>query len=152
MDNPMTFTLELGKEKPTSFCECCENVVENVHGFVYKNMDAYAVYLASWTRGHGEEGVSLAVGLGEWGENATSEQRTSLGLEIRNSGEQYTFGILEPSSSPWGKTAFIGQMLTREQALRSGLKDDFFEVTEYIILNDARLLRDLEKLESYQLN
>ncbi len=152
MSYPTNFTLELGQEKPPSTCECCGNLLRSVHGFIYKSMDAYAVYLACWTEGHTESGVSLAIGLGEWNDDAGPEQRTSVGLECRASNNQYLFSILEPMDSPWSKTKFIGQMMTREQTLKSELKDDFLAVAEFITLNDARLSRGLEHLAPNHLN
>ena len=148
----MNLTLELGQEKPPSTCECCGNLLRSVHGFVYESMDAYAVYLACWTEGHAENGISLAISLGEWSDDAGPEQRMSVGLECRAASDQYTYSILEPTASPWRKTKFIGQMMTREQALKSELKDEFLRAAKYVTLNDVRLLRGLENLTSDRLN
>jgi hypothetical protein len=137
-------TIELGEERELSHCECCGNVTRSVHGFLYKDNDAYAVYFASWTDNHKERVVTIAIGLGEWGDNATEEDRFSVGLNAWSVAEQKNFAVIEPSDSPWGATKFIGRMMSRDSVLASPEKEEFFHVAEHIVNDDPRIKLVLE--------
>lgn len=132
-------TIEQGPEQESKFCTCCGNKTLTVHGFVYDDNNAYAVYFASWTPGHRERGLSMAIGLGEWGEGSSSGKRRSIGLECRTTGEQYQFMVIEPEQSPWGKSEFLGQMLPREKARDDFQIKEFFQIADHIVQEDSRV-------------
>jgi len=132
-------TIEQGPEQEPKYCTCCGNKTLTVHGFVYNDNNAYAVYFASWTLGHRERGVSMAIGLGEWGDGSSPEKRRSMGLECRTTGDQYQFVVIEPEQSPWGKSEFLGRMLPREKALDDIQIKEFFQIADHIIQEDPRV-------------
>ena len=134
-----TITIELGEQKEPTYCECCGNKNETVHGFVYNNNDAYAVYFASWTVSHLERGVTMAIGIGEWGEEAIPTQRFSVGIECRTTKDQIQFAIIDPEQSPWGRTEFLGRMLSREAALNHSSIKDIFNIAEHVVHDDTRI-------------
>ena len=132
-------TIEPGEAKEPTYCECCGNKTETVHGFVYNNNDAFAVYFASWTIGHSSKAVTIAIGLGDWGEGATPKQRHSIGLECRTTEDQIQFAVIDPEQSPWGRTEFIGRMLPRQEALKDSAIKKFFHIAEHVIHDDPRI-------------
>jgi len=70
-------------ETPTeSICECCGNVTVRLTRFVYRNGDAHAVYYAQYTSGHSEKRLSGLIGIGEWGEMGTPEERIAFPFQI----------------------------------------------------------------------
>ncbi len=99
-------TIEPGEAKESTYCECCGNKTETVYGFVYNNNDAYAVYFASWTIGHLERGVTMAIGLGGWAEGGIPDQRRSVGFECRTTEDQIQFAVIDPEQSLWGAQNF----------------------------------------------
>lgn len=132
-------TIEPGEAHEATSCECCGNKTETVHGFVYNNDDAYAVYFASWTIGHSERGVTMAIGLGEWGDGAASSQRRSIGLQCRTTDDEIQFMVIEPDQSPWGRKEFLGRMLPRETALQDSAIKEFFQIAERVVDDDPRV-------------
>jgi hypothetical protein len=132
-------SIEPGKAKEPTYCECCGNKTLTVHGFVYNNNNAYAVYLACWTVGHPERGVAMAIGLGEWGEGASPDQRRSVGLECRTTDNQIQFAVIDPEQSPWGRTEFLGRMLPRDTALKDAEIKEFFHIAEHVVQEDPRV-------------
>lgn len=138
-------TLELGDEHEPTTCSCCGNTTRTVHGFVYADGDAHAVYFATWTQGHVEKGVVMAVGVGEWGEGASPGRRRSVGLECRLGADQVQFTLTDPEQSPWGRTEFLGQMLSREAALKDPALPEIFHIAEHVVTDDARVAEFIAK-------
>ena len=132
-------TIEQGPEEDPKRCACCGNKTLTVHGFVYRDNNAHAVYFASWTIGHSERGVAMAIGLGEWGDGSSPETRRSIGLECRTTDDKFQFMIIDPGQSPWGKSEFLGRMLPREKALTDLQIDDFFQIADHIVQEDPRV-------------
>lgn len=132
-------TIEQGPEQEPRYCECCRNKTLTVHGFVYRDNSAHAVYFASWTLAHPERGVTMAISLGEWGEGSSPENRRSVALECRTTEDQYQFMIIDPEQSPWGKSEFLGRMLPREKALDDSRIDEFFRIADHIVQEDPRV-------------
>ncbi len=55
-------------EEPTeSVRECCQNTTVRLTRFVFQNDDAFVIYYAQFTNGHGEKRLSGIISLGEWG-------------------------------------------------------------------------------------
>lgn len=138
------YLVEIGENSSSSICDCCG--VESLfgHGFVYKNSDAYAVYYASWSNSHPDKVVTLALALGEWGDNSTSDDRVCFGLDAFNGDTEFLLSIIDQNNSPWSKTELLGPMLTRQEALDHFLLDEVFSITE-------RILEEHKSIEHYLL-
>jgi hypothetical protein len=137
-------TIELGDPKPSQRCPDCGAEVEMVFGFVYSDGVPHAVYHASYSSAHRDEGASLRIVVGDWSDNAPPASRTSFGLEVRASGREYEFMLVGPSRSAWRATAFAAPMLSREDALAHPYKQEVFHIAEHIIHEDARLFEFLQ--------
>jgi hypothetical protein len=129
------FELELGEDASTSKCSCCGIDSSIGHGFVYKNSAPYAVYYAGWSFNHRERGVTMAIAIGRWDEDSTSEDRTAFGLNAYEGENDILFQFLDPESSPWGSTSLLGNMIRRDDALNHPLKPDLLIVAETIVRN-----------------
>jgi hypothetical protein len=105
------------------------------HGFVCKNGEAYAVYYAGWSAEHPERRVSLALAIGEWGDDSSAADRTCFGLEAREQDEEILFRVIEPGESPWSNTDLLGDMISREKALSDSLLKEVFVVAEHVVRN-----------------
>ena len=125
--------LELGEDAESSRCHCCDNSSNTGYGFVYKDGHPYAVYYVAWSTHHRENGVTMAVAIGEWDDGSTAEDRTCFGLEAYE-GERYVlFRFINPESSPWSQTDLLGNMIGREDALRHPRSADILAVAELIV-------------------
>ena len=137
-------TIEIRDIKGPHPCDCCGANTYNVRGFVYEDGDAHAVYFAGWSEGHEDRGVSLAIGLGDWGEGSGVADRYSVGLEARVTDAEIQFAVIDPARSPWGETKFLGRMMERQQALAHPAIKHIFHLAEHIVRDDPRVNAVLE--------
>lgn len=139
----MSLEIELGNDGPTTRCECCGATSRTVHGFIYDRGDARAVYYAGWSEGHPDDGVTMAIAVGDWDEGADATRRVSIGLRARASEQEVHFSVLRPEESPWSRTELLGAMLPRTAALGHPVLKEVFTIAEYIVRNDDRVARFL---------
>jgi hypothetical protein len=142
-----TLQLELGEFGEAGRCACCNATSRTVHGFVYRDGDAYAVYYGGWSDGHPERGVSLAIAVGEWTEGTSPADRVSIGMIAMPTPSSVNFGVLNPTESPWGDTPLLGKMLERAQALTHPALKAVMHVAEHVVLEDTRVRRFLDSVE-----
>ena len=137
-------SLELGGEGDPYQCPCCGNESHTVWGFIYEDGNAHAVYYAGWTIEHEDKGVTIAIGLGDWGEDTGPEDRYSIGLDVRANTSDVMFSVLEPEQSSFNDVEFIGRMMPRIEALAHPQLDHIFHVAEHIVADDPRVTTALE--------
>jgi hypothetical protein len=63
-------TLEMGPDREPTTCKCCGGILNSVHGFIYSDGDAYAIYFFAWSESHPGAGVDLALEPGSWEESS----------------------------------------------------------------------------------
>lgn len=133
-------TLELGKAAEPRTCHCCGKDSHVVQGFIYEDGKAHGVYYARWSEGHPEEGVRLAVALGEWGEDWWPVDCYAVALEVQQSVTQPPrFQVLSPERFSWGETEFLGRRLSRDEALARPELPHLFQVAEHVVRDDSRV-------------
>lgn len=130
-----SYEIEVGENQNPSSCRCCGRESNVGHGFVYKNSDAYAVYYAGWSAEHPERRVSLALAIGEWDDDSNAADRTCFGLEAREGDDEILFRVIGPEESPWRSTDLLGEMLSREKALKDSLLKEVLVVAEVVVRN-----------------
>ena len=130
------FSLELGDEVTNKTCDCCGEQYKSVVGFIEKDNDAYAVYFATLQTGHPEIAVGLTVSIGKWWDENALDERHWIYLTVKPSPENFNMRIEEPSRSSHANFKPLGIALTREDALVSSMKEDFFAVADYIVVED----------------
>ena len=140
-------SLELGEEEAGAICDCCGRRSRTVHGFVYRNGDAFAVYYAGWSPEHLDRGVTLAIATGEWAEGSGPADRVSIGLATYSKPAEIQCTVLDPEQSPWGETPLFGKMLPRVTALRSRSLKSTLEVAEVVTREDPRVRSVLSKVQ-----
>ena len=129
-------TIETDEPPATTLCECCGGTTTRLTRFVYKDGDAFAVYYAMFSGNHPERVVRLAVGLGDWGDEAGPEDRRSFGLVMRSTDEAYEVTVVDADESPWRNSEIIGRMLDREEALAHPWIEDVFHITDHVVEED----------------
>jgi hypothetical protein len=137
-------SIELGDDSTYAICECCGAKAPSVVGFVCNDGDAFAVYFAGWTEGHPSRRVSMVIGLGDWSDNATAEDRRSFGLRCWVEGDSLQFEVQEPVASRYGDNEFLGRMLSRMAALADAEIATVFHIAEHIAEDDPRVSAALE--------
>ena len=143
-----TLRLETADENNATQCACCGARSRSVHGFVYRDDDAYAVYYAGWSDGHPGRGVSIAIAVGEWSEGSSSADRTSVGIRAKPTRNSVEFTVLSPNESPWGDTPLFGKMMERERALAHPKLKEVLHVVEHVVRGDARVRDFLDSIDA----
>ena len=133
---------EPGKEK----CDCCGGITTRLTRFVYKDGDAFAVYYAAFSDNHPDKEIKVAIGMGEWGEEASPEDRRSFALTIRDGGAQYEVIVVDANESPWHDATFIGRMLNRDEALKHSWIEEVFHISDHILEDDPEVKAYFEGL------
>jgi hypothetical protein len=129
-------------------CECCGGVTTRLTRFVYKDNDAFAIYYAMFSDNHPDHVVQVAVGVGEWGEETTSEDRRAFALQMRDSGKQYEVMIVNADESPWQHAKILGRMLNREEALKHPWIEEVFHITDHVVEEDPEIKAYFERQPS----
>jgi len=130
------FSLELGKEISNKACSCRGKQYKSIVGFIKRDKDADAVYFASLQTGHKDIAVGLTVSIGKWWDDSALNERHWIYLTVIPSPTNFNMKIEEPNSSPHVNFKPLGIALSRSEALSSDLKGDFFDVADYIVLED----------------
>lgn len=130
------FSLGLGDEVANSTCSCCGEPYKSVVGFIKRDNDAYAVYFATLQTGHSDIAVGLTVSIGNWWNDTALDERHWIYLTVEPSPEIFNMRIEEPDCSSHFNFRPLGIALTREEALASSLKEEFFAIADYIIIED----------------
>lgn len=130
------FSLELGEEVSNKACSCCGEQYKSVVGFIKRDDDAYAVYFATLQTGHKEIAVGLTISIGKWWDDTALDQRHWIYLTVEPSSTNFNMKIEDPNGSPHVNFKALGVALSRNEALSSDLKGDFFSVVDYIVLED----------------
>jgi hypothetical protein len=141
-------TLELGEENRGYACRCCRERSELVYGLVYHAENAHAVYLAGWSEGHRDEGVRMVVSIGDWGEDSSPADRVTVGLCCLLQGRQVIFNVVSPHQSPWGDYAYLGAMLSQDDALGHPYLRAFVDVARQVVQDDPRVREFLKRVVS----
>jgi hypothetical protein len=130
----LSFEFEAPREQAP--CPCCGGRTTALTRFVHKDGDAHAVYLATFSNNHPEKVVSLAAGLGDWGEGASPNDRVAFAMQLRRTATGFAVAVVDGSTSPWSGAAFLGRLLSREEALGHPLIGEAFHVTDHIVQED----------------
>ena len=127
------YSIEIGDDENISTCEKHGESSSNGHGFVYKNNDAYSIYYAGWSAASADKCVSLALAIGEWDDDSSSEDRTCFGLEVYETDDEIQFRVCEPEESPWPNTDLLGQMVSRDVGLKHDLLKEVYLIAEEVL-------------------
>jgi hypothetical protein len=129
-------TIEFEPARESEPCPCCGGKTTALTRFVHKDGDAHAIYYARFSD-HPERIVLATVGLGEWGEDTTPEQRVAFAFELRSAESEFQVGILDAMHSPWREAKVIGRTLDRAEALAHPLLKEASRVTDHMVSDDT---------------
>ena len=83
-------------------CADCGRPFSSVHGFLYDEGDAYAVYHALLQTDHPSTVADIALSFASWDEHARGGDRSRVGLRVWPEGEELKMHITDASESAWG--------------------------------------------------
>jgi hypothetical protein len=133
-----TYTLETGNDSTGAKCSCCERVTRKISGWVLLDGNAHAAYLAMWTDGHREFGVSMVLSIGGWG-GGSVEERSAVALEWKALPSGPSCAVQDAATTRWASDAgVLGRMLSRTEVLNSWLGEEAFRVSDVVFAQDSR--------------
>jgi len=138
-----TITIELDDHVRVKKCAQCGIEYPQVHGFLYQDGDAWAVYWAELYKdhpNHPEPRVVLVIALGEdWSGGADRAERVWAQLDAwaHEENDQIQMAFADPQGSL--DAATFGHPLSREMALTHPLKDSFLTAADEIVYRDTRV-------------
>jgi hypothetical protein len=134
----MAIEIAPGVEAVTG-CDQCGHESRTFRGSIYEGNQALGIYLAAYTESHPELGVSMAVSLHGWGEDADTAAKECVALEWRNAENGPGCAIVDAKDSIWAKEAILGLQFSRELALSTGRAHEVFAITDLVWSADERL-------------
>jgi len=120
-------------------CADCGRPFSSVHGFLYEEGDAYAIYHALLQREHPSTVADIALSFGSWDEDAAGEDRSRVGLRVWPEGEELKMHITDAAESAWGDSETFGRMLSRSDVLSSDRRAEAMTAVEFVIGHDPRV-------------
>jgi len=132
-------TIEFAESPRPTGCECCGGATTTLTRFVHNDGDAHAIYYARFSDNHPQQTVSLAIGLGDWGEHADPRSRIAFALELRHVGDRFEIMVVDRERCPWKDTVVLGVMLDREDALKHPRIREVFHITDHIVAEDPAI-------------
>jgi hypothetical protein len=135
------FEIEFEAPNDPKLCECCGGLTTSLTRFVYRNGDAFAVYWASFTDNHPDRLVKLLIGIGQWGDGTSKDDRRGFAMDLRVADSQYEIMVTNAEQSPWKAKTIIGHILDREEALADSWIKEVFHLTDHILSQDI-LIKD----------
>jgi hypothetical protein len=80
--------------------------------------------------------VGLTISIGKWWDDTALNERLWILLMVKPSATNFDMRVEEPEVSCHADFKALGIALSRDEALSSDLKDDFFAVADYIVVED----------------
>ena len=129
-------------EKLDSFdthCDCCGQTTRRVCGLIHSDQGALAAYFVTWTPAHlSENGASIDLVLGRWGEGTSAHDRFDVALrhfQDENGAPQVM--VVDANANGDGRLANSG--LGRHEVIGTPLSPQVFAIIDSIYLQDDRL-------------
>jgi hypothetical protein len=136
---PSALSIEPVPEVTEHVCADCGRPFSGVHGFLYDDGDAYAVYHALLQTEHPSTVADIALSFGSWDEDAAGDDRSRVGLRVWPEGEELRMHITDPSESAWGDSETLGRMLSRREVLGTDRQTEALTAVEFVIGHDRRV-------------
>ncbi len=133
------FAIETGTENVVGHCDCCGHESRLFRGFVYQDDAAHGVYVCYYTARHSELGVSMAISLGGWGENADPSNKECILLEWRKMDAGPACRVVDFVAESWVDERLLGRVISRDESMASGRASEAFAVSDAVWLVDQRL-------------
>jgi hypothetical protein len=135
----MALSIEPAPEVEQQVCADCGRPFSSVHGFLYEDGDAYAVYHALLQRDHPATVVDVALSFGSWADEATAVDRTRIGIRVWPEEDELKMHINDPRESAWGDSETFGEMAGRGEVLGTPLEQEALRTVEFVIAHDSRV-------------
>jgi hypothetical protein len=134
----LAYDIKPGLETVTG-CDGCGHETRTFRGLVYEDGEAFGIYVAAYTDGHPELGVSMAVSMRGWGEGVDPLTKECVALEWRNAENGPGVVVVDGEHSTWANEVALGRLSSRAVALSSGIAEEAFAISDAVWVADERL-------------
>ena len=125
-------------------CSDCGRSFSTVHGFLYREGDAYAVYHALLQREHPSTAVLTWRCRSEAGtRKLRASDRTRVGIRIWPDGDELKLHITAVDESSWGDSETFGRLMDRSDVLGTPTERDATPAAEFVLAHDERVREHL---------
>ena len=121
--------LKIDRQAATETCQHCGAVYVVSRGSVYEDNLPFALYIAGMHGCKGEPVVALAIAVAR----PEGETPSAITLQVMPSEIEFEMRIVAPDKSPWHSHAYLGHMLTRNEALASPLRKLFYRIADEVV-------------------
>jgi hypothetical protein len=128
--------LEPGEGVTILSCSHCGKELKSVCGFITRDGDAYSAYFAVLHTGHEEIVARLTISIGKWWDDDALDERHWVEMTVRPSKSEFNMQFVEPEVSRHANFEQLGIPLSRAEALIDSLRDEFFDVADYVVDHD----------------
>ena len=128
-----TYAMELNEGE--ILCPHCGERSVTVWGCASKDSAIYAIYYANLMTGHREASARRTISFGGWGTD-NNEPRRWIMFEARPTVKSYEMMVREPEESLYFGEKLLGRAVSRNEALASKHRNDFFAVADCMAFND----------------
>ena len=125
-------------------CACCGREQTRLTRFVTRDGDAFAVYKAVLPGGEHQRRADLIVGLGDWDEAASPDQRVAFALQVWADEAMINVAVVDAEQSAW-QSGFFGRVVSREEALRHPWLQQVYDLSDQIVERDKAIIDYLER-------
>lgn len=136
----MSLEIELGQASEHR-CGCCGKLSHVVRGYVSKDGDARAVYMAGYTEKHAIEEGTILVSIGDWTDGSTPRDRVSVVMKVQKIGGRFQIMVVGPEGCPWDEVTIFGPIASRAAALARADIQEYFHVVDHVLEVDERFTR-----------
>jgi hypothetical protein len=126
----MMSNLSVDYQSVQQTCACCNKTFRVVRGNIYTADMPVGIFLAG-LHGCRARLTFLAVALRD--DMYTSPQTLCVTMKVWDTATEVKLVLTDPADSPWRTEAYLGPMLTREQALAHPLLETFFAIADQIL-------------------
>jgi hypothetical protein len=133
--------LEMDEHVDMRTCSQCGSEYPLVHGFLYRDGDAWAAYWAELYEdhpNHPEPRALMTIAIGDdWSKGADPSSHAWVQLDARPQGDQIQMRFIDPSGTLDAGT--FGNPLSREAALSHKYGNDFLACADQVAYQDSRV-------------
>ncbi|HKB93828.1 MAG TPA: hypothetical protein VKC62_06320 [Gaiellaceae bacterium] len=139
----MAMSIEPASGVERRVCSDCGRPFSSVHGFVYEDGNACAVYHALLQTHQPSTVADLALSFGSWDEEATAADRMRVGVRVWPEQDDVMMHINDPGESSWGDSETLGKLAGRSEVLGTPLERQALQTVEFLIVHDPRIAEHL---------
>jgi hypothetical protein len=130
----VTLHFDEGRQVVHEECAHCGTPQTRVTGFVLRDGDAYAIYLASCYHHDGHEVWIDAIFSPTWEEEV--HDRYSFGCRVGSIDGGDVAASMVDAAGIWDDSPMYGRKLSREDGLAHPQRDEFWALVDHILVND----------------